>query len=232
MAAMIADALATNSSRLIEAPTGTGKTLGYLIPAIWAALHDKRRIAVATAMKNLQDQIADELNRLQASLPVRAQVLKGTASYICLRNLQQAIDDVREASLERRYLLVFLARWVGQASFTALPTLDELPFWLHRTFPETEQLTHEIAVDRLDGTERRCPFFDCCHLFIAYRRAEQSDIMLLNHSLWLSEPQAMPPFDALILDEAHNLEDRATAAYQQEPPRLWADKARLNAKRF
>jgi ATP-dependent DNA helicase RecQ len=216
MVEMVADALASDTSCLIEAPTGTGKTLGYLVPALWAARQSGRRIAIATAMKNLQDQVHDELARLQAVLPIRAQVLKGAASYICLRNLQQAIDDSSEASLERRYLLAFLARWVGEASPDALPTLDELPFWLRRTFPEAEHLTREVAVDRLDCTEQRCPFFEQCHLFTAYRRAEQSDILLLNHSLWLSEPQAMPPFDALMLDEAHNLEDRATAAYQQE----------------
>jgi ATP-dependent DNA helicase RecQ len=216
MVEITAEALVSNTSRLIEAPTGTGKTLGYLVPAIWAARREGRRIAVATAMKNLQDQVRDEIERLQAIMPFRAQVLKGAASYICLRNLQQAINDSTDASLERRYVLAFLARWVGEATPNALPTIDELPFWLRRTFPETDLLAHEIAVDRLDCTDRRCPFFDDCHLFTAYRRAEQSDILLLNHSLWLSEPQAMPPFDALMLDEAHNLEDRATAAYQQE----------------
>lgn len=216
MAELITDALASDTARLIEAPTGTGKTLGYLIPAIWAARRDGRRIAIATAMKNLQDQVRDELLRLQAFLPVRAQVLKGAASYLCLRNLQQAIESAGDTSLDLRYALAFLVRWAAEATAERLPTLDELPFWLRRTFPETDHLVREVAVDRRDCTERHCPFFEECHLFTAYRQAEQADILLLNHSLWLSEPQAMPSFDALILDEAHNLEDRATAAYQQE----------------
>lgn len=216
MVTLVAEALASNTSRLIEAPTGTGKTLGYLIPSLWAARHEGRRIAVATAMKNLQDQVHDELARLQTVVPIRAQVLKGAASYVCLRNLQQAIEESSEASIERRYLLAFIARWVSRTLPNTLPTLEDIPFWLRRTFPETDHLIQEIAVDRLDCTEKRCPFFDQCHLFTAYRRAEQSDILLLNHSLWLSEPQAMPPFDALIVDEVHNLEDRATAAFQQE----------------
>lgn len=216
MVTLVSEALATDTSRLIEAPTGTGKTLGYLIPAIWAARRTGRRIAVATALKNLQDQVRDEIFRLQAILPVRAQVLKGAASYLCLRNLQQAIDTAAEAPDDRRYLLAFLARWAAEAPPDQLPTLDDLPFWLRRTFPEADHLAQEVAVDRLDCTERRCPFFDRCHLFSAYRRAEQVDILLLNHSLWLSEPQSMPAFDAIMLDEAHNLEDRATSAFQQE----------------
>ena len=214
MVMLIADALTTDTSRLIEAPTGTGKTLGYLVPAIWAAQNQGRRIAVATAVKNLQDQVREEIAQLQSVVPVRAQVLKGASSYLCLRNLQQALDDVASADVERRFLLAFLVGWAATSS--EIPTLDELPFWLRSTFPATEQLVPEMAVDRLDCTERRCPFYDQCHLFSAYRRAEQADIVLLNHSLWLSEPQHMPPFDALMLDEAHNLEDRATAAYQQE----------------
>ena len=212
MVAIIAEALQEDTSRLIEAPTGTGKTLGYVVPAVWAAIRDGRRIGIATAVKNLQDQVADEIARLQPVVPVRAQVLKGSASYLCLRNLQQALQE-EPATIERRYLLAFLARW---ATSGPPATLDELPYWLQSTFPEMRPLVPEMAVDTRDCTQTACPFYAPCHHLGAYRRAETADVILLNHSLWLCEPNAMPAIDALMIDEAHNLEDRATSAYQEE----------------
>ncbi len=213
MVGLVADAFETDSSRLIEAPTGTGKTLGYLIPAVVAAVRDGRRIALATAFKNLQDQLCHEISRLQAVVPFGVQMLKGAASYLCLRDLQAALDDVKDADLDRRYVLAFLTHWAAR---TEGATLDELPFWLRRTFAVTAQIEHEVAVDRSTCTERHCPFFDRCHYFMAYRRADQSQVLLINQSLWLAEPAAMPPFDALVIDEAHNLEDMATSALREE----------------
>lgn len=213
MIALIDEALTTDHSLLIEAPTGTGKTLGYLIPAVTAAQRAGRRIALATAFKNLQDQLRQEVARVQEVLPFRAQVLKGASSYLCLRNLQQAVDDAVEADIERRYILTFLASW---SALTDLATLDELPYWLRSTFPATAAIEHEVAVDRATCTEQRCPFFERCHLFTAYRRGDQADILLINQALWLAEPSAMPTFDALVIDEAHNLEDMATSALREE----------------
>src|SRR6185436_1282115 len=109
-----------------------------------------------------------------------------------------------ETPLDRRYVLAFLAGW---AASSAEVTLDEMPYWIKQTFPIATQIEREIAVDRATCTERSCPFYDQCFFFRAYQRGKQADILIINQSLWLSEPTAMPPFDALIVDEAHNLED-------------------------
>lgn len=211
MVELVANALMDGESCIIEAPTGTGKTLGYLIPAVWTARRDGRRIALATAYKNLQDQLQAEVQHLQQVAPFNAQVLKGASSYLCLRNLEQAITDGIGADFDRRFVLAFLAHWAVQAA-----TLDEIPYWLKSTLPVTNDIVHEVAVDRATCTERRCPFFASCHFFNAYRDAEQADLLLVNQALWLAEPNAMPHFDALIIDEAHNLEDVATSALRKE----------------
>ncbi len=213
MIQLVEDALNSDQSLLIEAPTGTGKTLGYLIPAVVAAKRQGRRIALATAFKNLQDQLRVEVARVQQHIPFQTQVLKGTSSYLCLRNLQYALDDAGDADFERRYILAFFTRWSNLPQIT---TLDDLPYWIQRTFPQMGEVQREVVVDRATCTQQRCPFFERCHLFTAYRQGEQADVLLINQALWLAEPSAMPPFDALIIDEAHNLEDMATGAFREE----------------
>ncbi len=217
MIRLVAEALDNDESLLIEAPTGTGKTLGYLIPVVWAARTQGRRIALATAFKNLQDQLCGEVARLQAVIPFQAQVLKGASSYVCLQAVQQALDDAYhpdlEPDLERRFVLTYLVRWLMDCP-TA--TLDELPYWLKRTFPETNFLAHEVAVDRATCPQHRCSFYHPCRFFTAYHQGEQADVLLINQALWLSDSALLPSFDALIFDEAHNLEAMATSALRQE----------------
>lgn len=207
----VESAFDNDTSLLIEAPTGTGKTLAYLIPAAVAAVRDGRRIALATAYKNLQDQLRIEVAHLQACLPFRAALLKGAGSYLCLHNLNDALENADDDGLDRRYLLTFLVRWARLGA-----TLDELPYWLRREFPETTAVEREVAVDLATCTERRCPFFDRCHYFGAYQNGAAADILLINQALWLTESSRMPSFDALVIDEAHNLEDMATATFEEE----------------
>lgn len=214
MVELIDGALTDDRSLLIEAPTGTGKTLAYLMPTVWHALHAGRRIAIATAYKNLQDQLRAEVTRLQHFIGFRAQMLKGSASYLCLRNLQDAIEEIGpETQIDRRFALASIA---GRIAADQTMTLDELPFWLRSTVPVTTDIVREVAVDRATCTERQCPFYDTCGLFAAYRRAAQADVLLINQALWLHEPTAMPAFDSIIIDEAHNLEDTATSTFEQE----------------
>ncbi|MFD3165971.1 RecQ family ATP-dependent DNA helicase [Herpetosiphon sp. NSE202] len=213
MVETITAALLSDTSRLIEAPTGTGKTLGYLIPAIWEARRTGRRIGIATAYKNLQDQLHQEIIRLQKLILFNTALIKGASNYLCLRELQAAIAVSATASWEQRYLLAFLVHWVAQHTDA---TLDEIPFWLKQTFSDTNQLLNDLAVQPTTCTERRCQFYDQCHFFAAQRRAEQADILIINQAIWLNSAPDSLGFDALIIDEAHNLEDMATSAFQQE----------------
>ncbi len=214
MLELVATALTDAGSLTVEAPTGTGKTLAYLIPAGWHALQSERRVAIATAFKHLQDQLCTEVERLRTILPIRVQVLKGAANYLCLRDLQAACDLVdAETPIARRYMLAFIAHWYA---VTPLATLDESPYWLRQTFPSAADLLREVAVDQATCTEGRCSFYAHCPLFTAYRGAEHADVLVLNQALWLTAPANLPPIDALIIDEAHNLEDQATNALAQE----------------
>ena len=195
---------------MIEAPTGTGKTLAYLLPAIHWARATGQPLAVSTSTRNLQDQLVDELERLQAWLPFRYQVLKGKANYVSV----SAFDVLRQAPdempLETRLGLVYLLRWLQT---TQEGTLDELHYWFERTYPSFADLRAQIATGpRAAAGVRTGP-----SLFLppGPGRANQSNLLVINHALLLVAPwgeHGWPVPRALVADEGHNLEDACTSS--------------------
>ena len=227
MVRRVAEALAKGASAMIEAPTGTGKTLAYLVPALhWARAYGKQ-VAVTTSVKNLQDQLVRELDRLQRIFPAtfRYQVLKGRANYVSpcawdalrsqVENDFPAEGEAYWAALQHRLGLFYLLRWMQT---TREGTLDELHFWFERTYPGFASLKAEVAVGEGGG---ECP--DCelglCFYHQALARGREADILVINHALLLTAPwgeAGWPQPDFLIADEAHNLEDACTAALTEE----------------
>lgn len=227
MVRRVAEALAEEASAMIEAPTGTGKTLAYLVPATHWARAYRKQVAVTTSVKNLQDQLVRELDRLQRIFPAtfRYQVLKGRANYVSPRAWDALRSQVESdfpaegeaywAALQHRLGLFYLLRWM-QTTWEG--TLDELHFWFERTYPGFASLKAEVAVGEGGG---ECP--DCevglCFYHRALARGQEADILVINHALLLTAPwgeACWPQPDFLIADEAHNLEDACTAALTEE----------------
>jgi ATP-dependent DNA helicase DinG len=193
---------------VIEAGTGVGKSLAYLVPAV---LSGKKTI-VATATKNLQDQLLDQdipmLKSLTGANPSVA-LLKGRRNYLCLRKYR-ALSRQRSLFAESGELLSEFLAWGSltktgdRAELSTLP--ENLPFW-------EEFSAHPDAC--LGG---RCPVFSECFLVRARTRAAQSDLTVTNHHLLLTDlalrgqfsTGLLPEVDFLILDEAHNLEEIAS----------------------
>jgi ATP-dependent DNA helicase DinG len=212
MAARVARAIDFDERLLIEAGTGTGKTLAYLVPAILSG----RKVVVSTGTRTLQDQIANQdLPRLCKVLeqPFTFTVMKGIGNYLCRRRLddherQLAIADTQGTDTLR--VLDWTRRTqIGDRSEVGL-VAEDAPIW------------REILSSPDTRLGKRCPFVDECFITSLRRRAQEAQILVVNHHLFFAdlalrtrypEAQVIPPYDLVIFDEAHQLEDVATEIF-------------------
>ncbi|HEX9563159.1 MAG TPA: helicase C-terminal domain-containing protein [Gemmatimonadaceae bacterium] len=202
---------------LLEAGTGIGKSLGYLVPALrWAAANGERTV-VSTNTINLQEQlVGKDLPFLATALgdqPVRFALLKGWRNYLCLQRLEQATGS--QGTLFDGDLTDRLGSLVAWAEQTSDGSLSDLPA------PPGEELWDEVAAEPDLCQRVKCPHFDRCFLFAARRRAAQADVIVVNHHLLMSDiavrrvtqnwddAAVLPPYSRLIIDEGHHLEDAA-----------------------
>jgi ATP-dependent DNA helicase RecQ len=222
MQKMIVDVFANEKYAMIEAPTGTGKTLAYLTAAVHSALTDGYRVALSTAYRNLQDQLLGEIRDLQreGSVSFRSQLLKGVGNYFCWSQIARYLEGGNPdtegpgfaLTLSERFVLAYVILWLpGSANGTA----DELSFWLLEAVPVSRRVLHQLRATAAcnPSLQTHCEY---CPMPAAYNNAQQADIIVINHALWLSDPLRLPPFARLVLDEAHNLEDVATNALTKE----------------
>ncbi|MBX7244563.1 MAG: DEAD/DEAH box helicase family protein [Candidatus Sumerlaeaceae bacterium] len=217
-------ARAFNGDRIVmvEAGTGTGKSFAYLIPAILWAVQNKQRVVVATNTINLQEQLmAKDIPELRGRLGVnfRAALLKGRSNYISLRRLKYAARSADLFPDVKSRELVQLQDWAGK-------TLDGSRSDIHF---EVSDAAWEAAVSDKDDCQRaRCPHFNDCFLYKSRREAAAADIVVANHHLLMSDVALrvnfgdndylaiLPPFQRLIVDEAHHLEAVATDHFSTE----------------
>ncbi len=198
---------------IVEAGTGTGKTLAYLVPAIAAACGSGARIVISTGTKNLQEQLMEkDIPFLQETLPARfrAAVMKGRNNYACLHRIKRAEDMPFLEGLEQIDQFDEVFRWVTQtemgdrAELSNLP--ENLPFWRH--------------IDARSDTclGQKCPDFDPCFITRMRQRATDADVIVVNHHLFFADlalrngayGAVLPDYAAVILDEAHQIEDVAS----------------------
>jgi ATP-dependent DNA helicase DinG len=209
MAEQVADALRCRRPLLVEAGTGTGKTLAYLVPAILSGM----KVVVSTGTKNLQEQIyRKDVPLLSAELPqpFSAACIKGMSNYLCLRRFGE--HSANQAALGRTDPLLdgirAWARATESGDRAELPELsDDAPIW------------REVSATTETRLGMRCPHFDACFVTQARRRAQAADLVIVNHHLFFADlalrtawPQAqlLPTYEAVIFDEAHQLEDVIT----------------------
>ncbi len=207
----VVQALNAGEHLLVEAGTGTGKSLAYLLPAAYFAVRNKERIVISTNTINLQDQLYQkdipDLQRL-LPFPFRAALLKGRSHYLCLRKLA-GFRSRRSFTPDEVRLLAKVLVWLpstltGDRAELFLPTPAEGALW------------ERIASDPDTCAAERCPYArqGRCFFRRARRRAERAHLIVVNHALLLSdvamENRVLPEYRHLIVDEAHHLEDSAT----------------------
>jgi ATP-dependent DNA helicase DinG len=208
MAARVAEAIDNDERLLVEAGTGTGKTLAYLLPAILSG----RKVVVSTGTKTLQDQIARiDLPRLAAALtPFNFTVMKGLSNYLCLRRFNEQSAQTTLA-LGETDPLARVRAWIDETQTGDRADLSDLP--------EDSPLWRDITATPETRLGARCPYFERCFVTGMRRRAVDAQIVLTNHHLFFAdlalrarwpEVQVLPPYEAVIFDEAHQLEEVAT----------------------
>jgi ATP-dependent DNA helicase DinG len=219
---------AFNSGRLavIEAGTGTGKSLAYLVPAILWALNNEERVVISTNTINLQEQlIRKDIPFLQRAtkLEFRAVLVKGRGNYLCRRRAATAHAEPGLFDAENAGELQAVLAW---AETSAEGSKEEL------TFLPREEVWEEVRCEIDQCSRVRCAEYSRCFFHKARRQAAQADILVVNHALLLSDlalrhqtdnysaAAVLPPFDRIILDEAHHLEDVATSFFASQVTRF------------
>lgn len=193
---------------MVEAGTGTGKSVAYLVPAAFWANENGRRVVISTNTINLQDQLINkDIPELQRLLPfeLRAAVRKGRSNYVCTRLFQQ----MRHSGPNSADEMVLYARILPWLAGTETGDVAELTL---RTPGE------RMAWSRLNAENPACTADHCasenCPLHVAKRRAELAHLVIVNHSLLLADVAhnnlVLPEFVDLIVDEAHHLESAVT----------------------
>src|SRR3989442_6662528 len=194
---------------LAEAGTGTGKTLAYLLPAVELG----RRVVVSTGTKNLQEQLVNkDIPLLARALgrDLNVAVMKGRGNYLCLMRFR----SFGEAGSFRRLDEIPLFRAVeGWAPRTETGDRAEVA-----DLPDTVDFWREVSAASENCIGQACPEFDPCWVTRMRQRALEADLVVVNHHLLCADlavressyGEVIPPYDTLILDEAHLLEDVAT----------------------
>jgi Rad3-related DNA helicase/DNA polymerase III epsilon subunit-like protein len=211
---------------VVEAGTGTGKSLAYLVPSIARAVRHDERVVVSTNTHTLQEQLmTKDIPGLRDWLPwdFTACLLKGRSNYVSLRRWRRYLAEVCHDSEELRFKLKILV-WLHSTE-----SGDRSELRLHG---KEEVMWARIASDPLDCVGIHCTKEDC-YVHRARAEAEAADLVVINHALLLADAEVggglLPPFDHLVIDEAHHLEEAATRGLRQEVdgPGLEALLARL-----
>ncbi|HUP40631.1 MAG TPA: ATP-dependent DNA helicase [Vicinamibacterales bacterium] len=215
MAEAVAETIDRGGVLLVEAGTGTGKTLAYLVPAILSG----QRVLVSTGTKNLQEQIYfKDLAVLREALdvPFTATYMKGRGNYLCLHRFESFREGAKTATLQlfgesaSEIFLPIINEWSkrtetgDRAEIADLP--EDLPFW------------GEIAATSENCTGTECPRYTECFVTRMRSRAAESNLVVVNHHLLCADAavrqsafgEVIPECSYAIVDEAHQLEDVAT----------------------
>lgn len=213
MAEMVAAAFKDKKHLMIEADTGVGKSLAYLLPAVLWAAGNKKKVIISTNTINLQEQLLDkDLPLLRKILPVpfQAVLAKGRSNYLCLRRFSRVSSDADSLLVESEYkpMIKFLGNWAEMTTDGSLADLETVP---------PAQLWEEICCELDNCLGKKCPYYKKCFFFKARALLGAADILIVNHHLFFSDlglrrqgVSILPSYNAVVLDEAHFIEEIAT----------------------
>lgn len=209
MADLIARTLAENGSLICEAGTGTGKTFAYLVPALLSG----KKVIISTGTKHLQDQLYHrDLPVIRNALkrPVSIALLKGRANYLCLHRLEQAGGEGSFLTSKLHTQLSSIREWSGK---TVSGDIAEI-----YNVPEDSTLWPLVTSNTDNCLGQECPLYADCYVYKARKAANEADVLVVNHHLFMADlslreggfGEVLPGAEAVIFDEAHQLHDIAS----------------------
>ncbi len=215
MAEAVLSAMNQGNCLLSEAGTGTGKTLAYLVPALCL----NKRVIVSTATKNLQEQLYNkDIPFLEKMLgrKLRVTYLKGRSNYLCLYRLRRAEQNPILNGLEELNIFDEIRRWSVETETGDRTELKDLP--------EDVNFWHHIDARSDICIGQKCPDFDACFITKARQRAQEADIIIVNHHLFFADlalrntnyGRILPDYSIVIFDEAHEIEEIAAEYFGTE----------------
>ena len=230
MSLKVGQSFANNIHSIIQAPTGTGKTFAYLLPAALYSLDKKEKVLISTGTKALQDQALEKdipmirkvLGLSESELKVAQ--LKGSQNHFCelvFRKENERQTDMFNPHKEEfdemysdAYLeAVFLMNSISHSRDEL--TREDLPYILKRKFPVLEEKEKKIAVDFRACISSKCPFVRNCSYIKGIQRAREADIIIGNHALMFRWPNSFDRPGYVVVDEAHRIEHEATSSFKK-----------------
>ncbi len=226
MAAAVVRAINGDSIAVVEAGTGTGKSLAYLVPAVLHALRNKERVVLSTNTINLQEQLLNkDIPAVRRALgqEFTVELVKGRSNYVCKRKAQYAAEELNSlVDPENRAELGEVLSWAKNS-----PTGDRGEL----AVPPRGEVWERVESEADNCLRVRCPFYAECFYYNSRRRAARADVLIVNHSLLLSDlsvrresnnwsmAAVLPPYRRIVVDEAHHLEEVATRHLAREVSR-------------
>jgi len=214
MALAVERAIDASQHLVVEAGTGTGKTFAYLVPALLSGL----KTVISTGTRTLQDQLFHrDLPVVGSAIgrPVSVALLKGRANYLCLYRMEQALNSVTGDSSRSLSELQQIKRWSGLTRSGDIGELGEVD--------EQSVVWPRVTSNSENCLGNRCPDYEECFVVRARRRAQDADVVIVNHHLLLADQalkeegfgELLPGADTVIVDEAHQLPDVAAQFFGQ-----------------
>ncbi|WP_029267909.1 ATP-dependent DNA helicase DinG [Virgibacillus alimentarius] len=208
----IFDAFQSHKHGLIEAETGTGKSLAYLITAIYEALRSNKRLVISTYTTQLQTQLLDEeipLLQKLISLPFQAALLKGKHHYLSLEKFEHELTSSEQDNYGITLTKAMILVWITE---TETGDIDEIHLPSNGYF-----FYKKIASDTESYVDPTSPWFSKSYYQKARNKAQQANIIITNHALLctdiFNDYQFLPSYDKAIIDEAHHFEDIVSRHY-------------------